>query len=267
MPQTLNLYQVDAFADQVFQGNPAAVIPLEAWVDDELMQAIAAENNLSETAFFVQLRRLNTFHLRWFTPVHEAPLCGHATLATAYVIFHHIHPSLDTVHFHTQSGSLSVHKQDDDVLTLDFPRYALQPCEAPAVLLEGLQQHPQYTFKTIEDTNYYAIYSSETEVRELKPDLEKLVSLFPYGVVVTAAGDTCEFVSRYFAPGAGIPEDPVTGSTHCGLIPYWAEKLDKTQLLAKQLSKRGGTLHCELLGDRVAIGGQGAQYLVGEITI
>ncbi|MEM7736047.1 MAG: PhzF family phenazine biosynthesis protein [Deinococcota bacterium] len=266
MTQTLTLYQVDAFADKVFQGNPAAVISLETWLNDELLQAIAAENNLSETAFFVQSQRLNTFHLRWFTPVHEAPLCGHATLATAYVIFHHIHPRLDNVYFHTQSGSLSVHKQDN-VLTLDFPRYALQPCEAPKALLEGLEHKPQHVFKTVEDTNYYAIYSSETEVRELKPNLEKLASLFPYGVVVTAAGDTCDFVSRYFAPGAGIPEDPVTGSTHCGLIPYWAEKLNKTQLLAKQLSKRGGTLHCELLGDRVAIGGQAVQYLVGEITI
>lgn len=263
MPK-LTMYQVDAFANEVFQGNPAAVIPLLEWLSESQLQNIAAENNLSETAFFVPSE--NGFHLRWFTPTHEAPLCGHATLAAAYVIFNYLKPDLQTVHFNTMSGTLGV-SQHNGMLVLDFPSLQLHPCEAPTALLTGLTVQPKQVFKTVEDTNYYGIFDTEQEIVALKPNLTHLEKLFPFGVVITAPGDTSDFVSRYFAPGAGIPEDPVTGSTHCALTPYWSKQLGKRKLLAKQLSKRGGELRCELLGERVAIGGKAVRYLEGTIYI
>lgn len=258
------MYQVDAFANQVFQGNPAAVIPLEKWLSETQLQNIAMENNLSETAFFVP--NDDGYHLRWFTPTHEAPLCGHATLAAAYVIFNHLKPHLQAVRFDTVSGKLGV-KKDEGMLVLDFPCLALHSSEAPEALLKGLEAQPKQVFKTLEDTNYYAVYDNEEDILALEPNLNDLTTLFPFGVVVTAPGEKYDFVSRYFAPGAGIPEDPVTGSIHCGLIPYWSERLGKKNLLAKQVSKRGGELHCELLGERVSIKGKAVQYLKGTIYI
>ena len=260
----LTMYQVDAFANKLFQGNPAAVIPLEKWLSDAQLQNIATENNLSETAFFVP--HDDSYQLRWFTPTHEVPLCGHATLAAAYVIFNHLKPSLRAIRFETLNGNLGVRKHKE-MLVLDFPSLQLHPCEAPEYLLEGLGVEPKQVFKTIEDTNYYGDFDTEKEILMIKPDLGLLEKLHPFGVVVTAPGERSDIVSRYFAPGAGIPEDPVTGSTHCGLIPYWSKLLGKNKLFARQLSKRGGELHCELLGERVSIGGQAIQYLEGTIYI
>jgi len=260
----LAMYQVDAFANKVFQGNPAAVVPLEKWLSEEQMQNIATENNLSETAFFIPVD--DGYHLRWFTPVHEARLCGHATLAAAYVVFKYLRSQLQSVRFHTLSGILGV-KTNEDMLFLDFPRMSLHKTDVPQELLKGLQAQPEQVFKTVEDTNYYAIFDREEEIFTLKPNLDDLAKLFPFGVVVTAPGKSYDFVSRYFAPGAGIPEDPVTGSVHCGLIPYWSDRIGKTKLLAKQVSKRGGELYCELSGDRVSIGGKAALYLEGTIYL
>lgn len=264
MPK-LTMYQIDAFASEVFRGNPAAVVPLETWLDEALMQHIAAENNLSETAFFVP-NDDGSYQLRWFTPTHEAPLCGHATLATAFVIFRHLKPGLQSIRFHTMSGQLGV-RRHEAMLVLDFPSLPLRPCDPPEDLLKGLEMPPGQVFQTIEDTNYYGIFECEADIRAVKPNLGHLEKLHPFGVVVTAPGESCDFVSRYFAPGAGIPEDPVTGSIHCGLTPYWSQQLGKTHLLAQQLSRRGGVLHCELSGTRVLIGGQAAQFLEGTIYI
>ncbi len=261
--QTLKLYQVDAFASDVFRGNPAAVVPLDAWLPDATLQNIALENNLSETAFFVPTDA--GYHLRWFTPTHEVPLCGHATLASAYVIFEHLQPESSQVRFASLSGPLGVQKRADGFMVLDFPRIDPQPCNAPDALLAGLGKAPQAVLKTAGDTNYYAIFESEAEIATLQPTLGQFEALDPYGVVITAPGDTADFVSRYFVPWAGIPEDPVTGSIHCALTPYWAVQLGKTNFAAKQLSQRGGELHCELQGDRVLIAGRAVQYMEGTI--
>ena len=260
----LTMYQVDTFSNELFHGNPAAVIPLEKWLNKSRLQNIATENNLSETAFFVF--NGDGYHLRWFTPNQEVPLCGHATLASAFVIFNHLRPELNTVSFDTLSGNLSVNRHDD-MLVLDFPRYTLRPCEAPETLLRGFNIRPRKVFKTVEDPNYYGIYAAETDISALKPNLAHLEKLHPFGVVVTAPGETSDFVSRYFAPGAGIPEDPVTGSIHCGLIPYWSEQFGRKKLFARQLSARGGELHCELSEGRVSIGGKAVLYLEGTIYV
>jgi PhzF family phenazine biosynthesis protein len=260
----LRMYQVDAFADRVFRGNPAAVVPLNQWLDDSQLQGIATENNLSETAFFVP--KNDKYHLRWFTPTEEVPLCGHATLAAAFIIFTVLKPSKNSVRFDTLSGELGVDR-DGELLILDFPSRPPQSCKAPTVLIEGLGQKPEEVLKTSMDRNYYAVFNTEEQILALQPNLMQLEQLHPYGVVVTAIGNTSDFVSRYFVPSYGIPEDPVTGSTHCALVPYWSNRLGKTKLFARQVSKRGGELNCELLDNRVAIGGKAVQYLEGDIYI
>jgi len=256
----IRLFQIDAFTDRRFAGNPAAVCPLEEWLDDPVMQAIAAENNLSETAFFVPAG--DQFALRWFTPVREIDLCGHATLASAFVVLRYLQPERDVVTFSSQSGPLTV-SRDGDRLRMDFPAWEAKECAAPAALLAGLGQPPAELRRT---RDYLAIYASEREIRELRPDMQRLITL-DASVIVTAPGDSVDFVSRFFAPQAGIPEDPVTGSAHCTLVPYWARRLGKAALHARQLSRRGGELFCEQHGDRVWIAGQAVTYLDGMIEV
>jgi len=260
----LPIYQIDAFASEVFRGNPAAVCPLERWLDDNHLQAIAAENNLAETAYFVP--QGEAYSLRWFTPVQEVDLCGHATLASAYVIFHYLRPEMKSVTFNSQSGPLYI-SREGDLLRMDFPVRAPVACSESEGLgrLAGALGSPPREILCSRD--YLAVYDSEDEVRELQPNFESLKTLDRLGVIVTAAGRTADFVSRFFAPGAGIPEDPVTGSAHCTLAPYWATRLGKTKLRAFQVSARGGELFCELRGNRVLISGRCVRYLEGTIYL
>lgn len=255
------LYQVDAFTSTLFHGSPAAVCPLDDWLDDTQLQAIAAENNLSETAFFVP--RDDHYDLRWFTPVTEVDLCGHATLAAAFVILEFIDSSLAKVEFSTKSGVLIV-VRDGSLLSMDFPARPASSCTVPDDLLEGLGKQPEYVFLS---RDYLVVYGSEEEVKSLDPDMDRLLSVDCLGVIVTAPGTKADFVSRFFAPRAGVPEDPVTGSAHCTLIPYWAKRLNKNKLHAHQVSKRGGELFCEALGDRVKIAGEAVLYLEGSIHL
>lgn len=258
----LHVYQVDAFAKEVFKGNPAAICPLEDWIEAELMQQIALENNLSETAFFV--KKDDVYEIRWFTPTFEIDLCGHATLASAFVIFECLKTEENLVKFHShKSGELTVEKQDD-VLILDFPSRPPVASEVPAGLVEAIGGQPKEILKS---RDYFLVYETEQEIADLKPDFSAILKIPTHAVIVTAKGDSCDFVSRFFAPEVGVFEDPVTGSAHCNLIPYWAEKLGKTELLARQISARGGELFCELKGDRVKIGGHATLYLKGEIYI
>ena len=255
------LFQVDAFTGRIFGGNPAAVCPLEAWLDDAKMQAIAAENNLSETAFFVEAG--DHYELRWFTPVHEVDLCGHATLATAHVLFALLEEPGDTVAFETRSGRLTV-SRDGDALVMDFPALAPEPWAASDALACALGAAPA---EVLGNVNCVAVYPSEADVRGLAPDL-RLVAALPYeGVIATAPGEAVDFVSRYFAPKFGIPEDPVTGSAHCELAPYWAKRLGRERLTAHQVSARGGELDCEVKGDRVLLTGRAVTYLEGIIDV
>jgi PhzF family phenazine biosynthesis protein len=255
----LPIFQVDAFSSKIFSGNPAAVIPLEHWLEDGQMQQIAEENNLSETAFFVD--RGGWYQLRWFTPQNEVDLCGHATLASAYVIMNKIQPDLNEVKFGTHSGELRVTK-NDDVYSLDLPAHPPEKCDTPKDLLAGLDKEP----KEVLASNYYlVVYENENEIKELHPYMTKLKELDRMAVIVTAPGDDVDFVSRFFAPAVGIPEDPVTGSAHCTLIPYWAEKLGKQKMQARQISCRGGELFCELNDNRVMIAGKGMLYMQGTI--
>ncbi len=260
----LTLYQIDAFTDAVFGGNPAAVVPLEAWLPESQMQHIAAENNLAETAFLVP--EVGGYGLRWFTPTQEVPLCGHATLASAFVLFTEIDPARTTAEFHTQSGTLTVTRRGDR-LQMDFPRHELTCVEAPPALLAGLQVPPHEVFYCKANPNFYAVYDTEDDIRALAPDFTALLPLGALGVCATAPGTNYDFVSRYFAPGFGIPEDPVTGSTHCALAPYWAERLGNTALSARQVSPRGGQLSCTVGETRVLISGQAVKYLEGAIFI
>lgn len=255
------IYQIDAFTSKVFAGNPAAVCPLDEWSDDSILQSIAMENNLSETAFFVP--EAEGYHLRWFTPVAEVDLCGHATLGTAYVIFNELEPSRDHVSFQTRSGELIVTRQDD-LLQLDFPAQPPKTCEAEQKLLNGLGGNP---LTVLRNDDYFVIFQTESEIRNLKPNMHLLNEVDARGIIVTAKGDQSDFVSRFFAPRYGIPEDPVTGSAHCALIPYWSDKLGKTKLNAYQLSARGGEIFCENKGERVIIAGRAVKYLEGMITI
>ncbi len=258
---TIPCYHVDAFASTVFHGNPAAVCPLEAWLPDATLQNIAAENNLSETAFLVA--RGSDFDLRWFTPTIEVDLCGHATLAAAFVLFTERGFSGNTVRFHSRSELLTVTRKGD-VITLDFPSRPAAPCAAPETLVRGLGRQP---LEVLQARDYLAVFASAAEVRALKPDFATLRTLDALGIIATAPGDDYDFVSRFFAPAAGINEDPVTGSAHCTLIPYWARRLGKPALLARQVSARGGELICRDAGDRVFIGGRATIYLRGEIQI
>ncbi len=260
----LPLYQVDAFADAVFTGNPAAVVPLEAWLPDETLLAIAAENNLAETAFFV--RDGDGCALRWFTPTVEVDLCGHATLATAFVLSTVQEPGRNHMVFTTrQAGELTVTRRDD-LYVLDFPARPPVPLELPHDLALALGGPPPVA--VLGGRDIIVVYEDSETVLALRPDMIRLAALSGFGVCITAPGvGGVDFVSRFFAPAQGIPEDPVTGSTHCMLIPYWAKRLNKTTLSARQVSARGGNLTCALAGDRVKIGGTAVLYLEGIIHV
>ncbi len=261
---SLPVFHIDAFTSKPFAGNPAAVCPLAAWLDDSLLQAVAAENNLSETAFLVP--RGDGYELRWFTPRCEVKLCGHATLASAFVLLRVLGAKRDSVRFETRfSGALTV-SLDGDLLAMDFPALVPWTCGAPpTALVEGLGKLPA-TVVQIED-NYFAVYEREEDVRSIRPDFRLLEKLHPAGVAITAPGENCDFVSRYFAPSYGLQEDPVTGSTHCSLAPYWAQRLGKTSLHARQVSERGGELWCEVRGERVILRGHAVLTLRGELLI
>ncbi|HYJ38909.1 MAG TPA: PhzF family phenazine biosynthesis protein [Chitinophagaceae bacterium] len=255
------MYQVDAFADRVFGGNPAAVVPLEEWISDDLMQQIAIENNLSETAYFV--KEGDIYHIRWFTPDFEIDLCGHATLASAFVIKNHFEPEIDVIEFSTQkAGSLKVFCEADQY-TLDFPARIPQPTYAPKELFPslGIDQ----AVEVLKSRDYFVVLEDEAAVLNVKPDFTLMRRLDAIGVIVTAKGKSAEVVSRCFYPGIGFQEDPVTGSAHCNIIPYWCGKLGKNSFFAKQLSKRGGDLWCELKGDRVLMTGKAVEYMKGTI--
>lgn len=261
----LQIFQVDAFTKKPLGGNPAAVCPLgREWLPTETMLKIAAENNLSETAFFV--KKDDFYEIRWFTPTVEIDLCGHATLATSFVIFNCLNLEESVVEFYSsRSGALSVERRDD-LLVMDFPRYDVTEVEIAADLTEAVGNRPQKMWET-QGHMAMLLFETEDDVKSLEPDLAALGKL-PYDeVIVTARGTEADFVSRLFAPRIGIPEDPVTGATHCSLIPFWAERLGKETLYARQVSKRGGELFCELAGARVKIGGNAALYLKGEIYI
>lgn len=260
----LPIYQVDAFATGVFTGNPAAVCPLASWLPSETMQSIAAENNLAETAFFV-LVGPGRYHLRWFTPAVEVDLCGHATLASAYVVFQFLETSLDRVTFDTMSGPLTV-SRDGSRLSMDFPARPPEAVRPAPGLLAALGGNPKWVLAA---RDYLVVYETEAEIHALQPDMAGLSAIDRFAVIVTAPSSTsgADFVSRFFAPAQGVPEDPVTGSAHCTLIPYWAERLGKRELVARQVSKRGGTLFCASNGERVSIAGEAALYLRGSITI
>ena len=262
----LPIYQVDAFTDRVFSGNPAAICPLEQWLEDATMLAIAAENNVSETAFCVP--EGSDYALRWFTPKAEVQLCGHATLATGFIVFNYLQPGTTSVQFQTCSGPLSV-KQEGEFLVMDLPAIPARPCSnPPASLLAGLKPTPRVVLASgqVGEGNYFVVYDTEQEVRDATPDLPQLEKLHPAGVCITAPGEKSDFVSRYFVPSYGIPEDPVTGSTHSSLGPYWSDRLAKNVLHARQISQRGGTLIVEPRGERVILRGKATLYMKGEIS-
>lgn len=257
----IRLYQVDAFSGHVFGGNPAAVCPLQAWLPDALMQAIAAENNLAETAFFVPAA--DHFDLRWFTPVTEVDLCGHATLATAHVLFNHLNHGGAIVRFQTRSGVLTV-QRDGTRLCMDFPALTCPPMESPPLLAQLLSEAP---VAVLGGQDLIAVMRDADAVRRFTADGDRLRALPGRGFALTAPGTDCDFVSRAFFPKLGIAEDPATGSLHCQLVPYWSARLRKTQLVARQISARGGLLTCELAEPRVRIGGQAVTYMTGSIRV
>jgi PhzF family phenazine biosynthesis protein len=265
----IKIYQVDAFTDQLFGGNPAAVCPLDKWLPDSLMQQIAAENNLAETAFFVSNSRNDGYELRWFTPELEMDLCGHATLAAAHIIFTEMSPVNEEIKFQTKkAGELTVTRQKENALyTLNFPARPAAKVDLPDALLSALRSDitPIEVYKA---RDYMLVYENEANVKQLSPDFIALAKIKDtLGVIVTAPGDEVDFVSRFFAPSAGVSEDPVTGSAHCSLIPYWAQRLSKNQLHAYQISARKGELWCKSEGDRVMMSGKAVTYLKGEINV
>jgi PhzF family phenazine biosynthesis protein len=257
----LDIYQIDAFASTPFKGNPAAIVPLDKWLPDDVMLDIAMENNLAETAYFVS--NGDGYDLRWFTPSVEMDLCGHATLASAFLIFEHLGTDQTTLRFQTRSGELTVEKKDGKYV-LDFPSRPGVAVEAPAGLIEAIGATPKEIYKS---RDYMLVYESEADVLAIKPDFYSLMKTEAAAVIVTAPGDRSDFVSRFFAPELGVPEDPVTGSAHCTLIPYWAGRLGKNELFARQVSQRGGEIYCQLIGDRVKMAGDAVLYLKGEIYI
>lgn len=260
----LKIYQVDAFSNKLFSGNPAAVCVLDCWLSDTIMQNIAAENNLAETAFAV--KNENQYHIRWFTPEVEVDLCGHATLASAFVLFEFYETAAKTIHFHSpRSGSLIVQKTENGLLTMNFPTDTLSEIPNHQTITKAIGIEPLQTWKG--KTDYMLIYPNQTIIEQIKPNFQELAKTDGRGIIVTAEGNETDFVSRFFAPQVGINEDPVTGSAHTSLTPYWAKALNKNKLTAQQLSKRGGNLYCEYLGERVAISGEAVLYLVGEIFI
>jgi PhzF family phenazine biosynthesis protein len=257
------IYQVDAFTSELFSGNPAAVCILDEWLDDTRLQAVAAENNLSETAFLLKCDE--RFEIRWFTPITEVALCGHATLASAFVIFNCLEWPNDIVYFQSlRSGALLV-ARNKELFEMDFPARPPSKQNIPERLADALNHSPLEVLGTA--TDLLVVLEDEVTVRELKPNFPLLMQIERRGTIVSALGDGCDFVSRFFAPHVGIPEDPVTGSAHCVLIPYWAKRLSKRQLHARQVSKRGGELFCEDRGDRVTIAGKAVLYLEGIVTI
>ncbi len=255
----LDIYQIDAFTDKIFGGNPACVVPLNNWLPDGLLLDIAKENAVAETAFFIE--KGDKFHLRWFTPEIEMDLCGHATLATAHCLKSILEYPQKTFLFESASGILSV-QADDGLYHMDFPSRMPLKDELPDVISESLSQPPIEVYKS---RDYVLLYDSEDDIRNIKVDRQLLdrINLDPGGVVVTAIGSSCDFVSRFFTPQASILEDPVTGSAHCSLIPFWANRLGKDQMTAQQLSERVGTLYCQNNGDRVIISGKAKTYSVG----
>jgi len=257
----ISVYQVDTFTRNIFQGNPAAVCPLKSWLDDDLMQNIAAENNLSETAFFVEHH--GVFHIRWFTPTVEVDLCGHATLASAYVLFEELGFEGKTITFQSKSGELKVSKEGDKFV-LDFPRQTPVLCDVPKPIQQAFGDSVQTCLKA---KDYVVVFHDEADILAAKPDMSVLAQLDLQGVVITSASKGYDFVSRFFAPNCGIEEDPVTGSSFTQLAPYWAEVFGKNKLTAKQVSQRGGEVWCELASDRVYIAGYAIKYLEGFISL
>lgn len=257
----LPIYQIDAFTSRLFGGNPAAVVILDQWLPDEVLQSIAAENNLAETAFVIP--RESKAQLRWFTPTLEMDLCGHATLAAGHVLFAYQYPSLRSVSFSTRSGVLAV-TRDGDLLSLDFPSRPGGSIPVSDALVSALGARPREAYLA---RDILAVFDTEAEILALRPNFNLIAALDAFAVIVTAPGSEVDFVSRFFAPRAGVSEDPVTGSAHCTLVPYWATRLGKHMLTAKQLSSRVGELACEFRGDRVAIAGRTVEYLRGEIEV
>ncbi len=258
----LDIYQVDAFAHNIFEGNPAAVVPLDSWLSDKTMQKIAMENNLSETAFFVSTER--GFHIRWFTPAAEVDLCGHATLATAHVLFQHLNYNEKEIEFESRSGILSV-KKEKDIIVLNFPASPVKEIHLPENLKSAFSIQPQTCYKGRDDL--MLVYENEFDVQKLKPDFQKIMETKTRGIIATSISRNFDFVSRFFAPAVGVNEDPVTGSAHTMLVPYWSKRLGKKELTAKQISSRGGILKCKNLADRVEIGGEAVTYLIGQLFI
>ena len=260
---TIPIYQADAFTSELFGGNPAAVCPLPEWLPNETMQKIAAENNLAETAYFVKTEQ--GYHLRWFTPELEIDLCGHATLASAHIIFTQLGFTGNAIHFSTEKAGTLIVTKNGDRYTLDFPSRPPYPAEMPDGLLEGLNN--KMPIAVMRSRDYFLVYENEQDIIDMEPNHFLLSKIDAIGIIVTAPGKEVDFVSRFFAPACGVPEDPVTGSAHCNLIPYWAEKLGKTELHAYQLSARKGELWCEFKDERVLMSGKAVTYLKGEIYI
>lgn len=257
----LRLWQVDAFTSRPLAGNPAAVVPLESWLPDDLMLRIAAENNLSETAFFVH--EPDGWRIRWFTPAIEVELCGHATLASSHVLLRHLQPGLDGVTWASRSGPLAVTRRGER-LAMDLPAYPCRRIDTPPLLVEALGAEPLETWLGVK---MLAVFASESDVRALRPDFGKVARIGAFGVIATAPGDTSDCASRYFVPQAGVNEDPVTGAAHCQLVPWWAQRLGKRELFARQVSARGGELWCEARDGRVTLAGDAVDYLEGVITV
>ncbi len=257
----LSIYQIDTFAEQLFEGNPAAVVPLKSWLPDSIMQSIAEENNLAETAFFV--KEESGFSIRWFTPNQEVKLCGHATLASAFVLFTILGHNSDIINFNSLSGVLSVTKKND-LLMLNFPAQPPVSCVISDDLVKGLGRKP---VECLQCEDFIAVFNTEEEIKNIKPDHSFLSRLPLRGVIVTAPSETYDFVVRFFAPKYNIPEDPVTGSAYTLLAPYWAERLGKDKLNARQISSRGGNVLCECKADRILISGTAIKYLEGTIEV
>ncbi len=256
------IYQVDAFTKERFSGNPAAVCPLDSWFEDSVLQNIALENNLSETAFFIKKEK--GYHIRWFTPLHEVKLCGHATLAASFVIFNYFEPESNEIRFDSLSGELIVTKEND-LLTLDFPIKEITKTEVPKLAVEAFGKMPLEAYNS---DDLLLVFDDEEFVRNIEPNFETLKKLTDFrGVCITSKAKEFDFVSRFFAPIYGINEDPVTGSAHCMLVPFWTEKLAKNDLVAKQVSSRGGELICKFEGKRVKISGNAVLYLEGKIKV
>ena len=261
--ERIKIFQVDAFTNNLFSGNPAAVCLLDNWLPDEVMQSIALENNLSETAFLI--KKKDKFFLRWFTPKVEIDLCGHATLASAHIIYSELQYKFDYIKFYIKSGDVLTVNRNDNLLTMNFPAYE------PKIVEHSLEElYHAFGVKPI--LFLYCkyglvVFNNEEEIIKIVPKLNAIEKLSYNGIIVTAPGENVDFVSRFFAPKFGIPEDPVTGGAHCELIPYWSKRLNKQNMIAKQLSKRGGVIHCSYLGDRVTIGGEATTYMQGELLM